>query len=156
MSVCLSTGGDVHVTITHDTLDLTVRDPLGPILLGHETPSCMPPHSLVLTSDSQDWRPVQICSFEGPHCTACGSWNAGLLFEFLFSLRAFNCSGRFFLYYTVTDVNIYILKEVKDYIVEAHKCKVNTVHFCETIKTRNSSPMFWPKLYVLLNIMINS
>ena len=51
------------VTITHEALNLTVQGPL----LQHETwtPGLSPFHLLV-TSDSNYWRPGQTCSLENP------------------------------------------------------------------------------------------
>ena len=43
-----------HVNITHNVLDLTVQGP--------GAPPCTGP--LLVTSGSQDWRPVQTCSLE--------------------------------------------------------------------------------------------
>ena len=68
-------GGVSHLTITYDVLDLTIQGPapqdmfrlvqLEPHCTG-TSPSLTGPLPLLVTSGGQDWRPVQICSLDGP------------------------------------------------------------------------------------------
>ena len=62
--VCLLGGGDPHVTITDDALDLTVQvpHPLSPPDIRLGTPLTSDVGTLLVTSGDH-WRPVQACSF---------------------------------------------------------------------------------------------
>ena len=57
-----------HVTITNDTLDLTIQEE--PIRPGPKPPDIRPGRSghspLLMTSGGDHWRPVQTCSFGDP------------------------------------------------------------------------------------------
>ena len=57
-------GGGPHVTITHDALNVTVQGPSPPTRdMG---PPGLSPFHLLVTSDSNYWRPGQTCSLENP------------------------------------------------------------------------------------------
>ena len=67
-----------HVTITHDALEFTVQAQSIPLTWDSPAPVRPPPEmthwgppspTLLLTSDGQDWKPVQTCSLEdAPSC----------------------------------------------------------------------------------------
>ena len=96
-SVCLGRG-DSHVTVTHDTLDLTAQGPLSRLWTWDLTVHApqAPPPLLLVTSDGQDFRPVPTCSLQDPcppvltsdsywkHKQLAGRWYASHCNAFLF------------------------------------------------------------------------